>query len=756
MLGPREMEGTKSTKQLIHRYESLQYTPFVSKPASSPSVFKRLSSLSTKTDKSAVRQSFRNLMGLLKKANNKLKAEPNHQKNYIHDLTVPGDTAPLPMERTASQSSASSTGSTRSGPLLYLSRIHHHSWIPCFATLEETRILLSWSTEQESDQYSVLLKHCIDVRSLTQNQVDVEDITLPPPIERDEDYKVFEILYQNEPREIFAVISTRERARWISCIWDAVLSAQEAKSAFRQSLVDQTFKKSTLDTAKPLPDVGERALPMTPIEPLDVATFEPSIPNTGSNVTYAEVTALAVDVQNPSIATSSNHPLPFNEPSLDRRSTNTLESIPMRHLDSGQSAGYSIIDAYHDESRLTDHTPHPVNSLVSSDFKVLQDHLTRLADREQLDDKFLSLQLNIQNIPKELARSMNLRNEHVVTTLEHITHLVSNADSQFSNTHAMLQSIDEKLQGMEARSEEQVPREHSDNAQTLQALEALRTSLASELAQVLGKLEDVAKLSAAVSQRVESPSSSAPLMQPEVAEILKILKEEETHRMAQTQQQADSVRYLNELNIWLEAFVNNGTSHIHGMSASLKRLCDGLGLYADGSDQGKNLIASVHQLVQDTRVREQHAATLQETVNSIAIHLNSSVGHIVSPQTLAQLMDKHRQEHEVLLKTLTEELSQEIRGERLRFVEAMKEATAINVHMHVEEFKKELKREVHGMTQEVSRLYREKQNMENQIAELFAFHAKQRSGIPKGINSNHIPPDYGGIPRYRASPSDRG
>lgn len=48
---------------------------------------------------------------------------------------------------------------------------------------------------------------------------------------------------------------------------------------------------------------------------------------------------------------------------------------------------------------------------------------------------------------------------------------------------------------------------------------------------------------------------------------------------------------------------------------------------------------------------------------------------------------------------------------------------------HVEEFKKELKREVHGMTQEIGRLYRERQTMENQIAELFAFYTKQKQGI---------------------------
>lgn len=44
---------------------------------------------------------------------------------------------------------------------------------------------------------------------------------------------------------------------------------------------------------------------------------------------------------------------------------------------------------------------------------------------------------------------------------------------------------------------------------------------------------------------------------------------------------------------------------------------------------------------------------------------------------------------------------------------------------HVEQFKKELKREVQGMTKEVGRLHQEKQSIENQIADLFAFYSKQ-------------------------------
>ena len=43
------------------------------------------------------------------------------------------------------------------------------------------------------------------------------------------------------------------------------------------------------------------------------------------------------------------------------------------------------------------------------------------------------------------------------------------------------------------------------------------------------------------------------------------------------------------------------------------------------------------------------------------------------------MIDRQRQEQEAMLRNIAEELSNDIRGERLRFVEAMKEATAINV-----------------------------------------------------------------------------
>lgn len=76
----------------------------------------------------------------------------------------------------------------------------------------------------------------------------------------------------------------------------------------------------------------------------------------------------------------------------------------------------------------------------------------------------------------------------------------------------------------------------------------------------------------------------------------------------------------------------------------------------------------------------------------------------------------------------------------------MKEATAINVRskiedtlpkstvpddsiVHVDQFKQELKREVLEMTEEVVRLHQDRQAMQSQIADLFAFYRKQKAVV---------------------------
>ncbi|EMD37330.1 hypothetical protein CERSUDRAFT_94339 [Gelatoporia subvermispora B] len=220
----------------------------------------------------------------------------------------------------------------------------------------------------------------------------------------------------------------------------------------------------------------------------------------------------------------------------------------------------------------------------------------------------------------------------------------------------------------------------------------------------------------------------------ETQEILDALQAIQMQWSAQTEQQTDSVRYLNELNSWLEAFVNHGTSQIEGVAAGVQQLCQELGtaLTPGGEVQYAGILSEIRVFLAESRAREDNSASLQASVNGLIaavqedLRRNAEARNMLTTESIAGLIDRQRYDHERMLKTLASELSNDIRGERLRFVEAMKEATAINVQIHVEEFKKELTREVLLMTHEVGRLQRERQGLEQQIADLFAFYAKQK------------------------------
>ncbi|KAL7281445.1 hypothetical protein ACG7TL_004758 [Trametes sanguinea] len=207
-------------------------------------------------------------------------------------------------------------------------------------------------------------------------------------------------------------------------------------------------------------------------------------------------------------------------------------------------------------------------------------------------------------------------------------------------------------------------------------------------------------------------ASSGQIPASQLAEVVSLLKDAEEQRITQMEQQTDSIRYLNELNTWLEAFVKHGTSQIEGVAAGVQQLCKELGPVEDVSsgEEGKpsgNLLSEIRRFLAQHSEREQSAANLSASVNGLVAAVQED-------------LQRNAEARNVL------KLTNEIRGERLRFVEAMRDATAINVQIHVEEFKKELTREVMIMTQEVTRLQRERQGLEQQIADLFAFYAKQK------------------------------
>ncbi|KAI8993883.1 hypothetical protein BD414DRAFT_534966 [Trametes punicea] len=237
----------------------------------------------------------------------------------------------------------------------------------------------------------------------------------------------------------------------------------------------------------------------------------------------------------------------------------------------------------------------------------------------------------------------------------------------------------------------------------------------------------------------------------ELAEVVTMLKDAEEQRVTQMEQQTDSIRYLNELNTWLEAFVKHGTSQIEGVAAGVQQLCRDLGPLEDRSDtegddaqRPRNVLSDMRLFLEQHKEREENTATLQASVNGLIaavqedLRRNAEARNMLTTESVIGMIDRQRQDQERMLKALATELSNDIRGERLRFVEAMKEATAINVQIHVEEFKKELTREVMLMTQEVTRLQRERQGLEQQIADLFAFYAKQKQA-GKVVDGGRMP-----------------
>ncbi|KJA27876.1 hypothetical protein HYPSUDRAFT_62913 [Hypholoma sublateritium FD-334 SS-4] len=263
-----------------------------------------------------------------------------------------------------------------------------------------------------------------------------------------------------------------------------------------------------------------------------------------------------------------------------------------------------------------------------------------------------------------------------------------------------------------------------------------------DLQPVLDKLEEMRTLLDAKSGKTERNLTD------NTEKLMNLMQEDSNRQTLLSQQQADSVRYLNELNTWLEAFVNNGTSQIQGISSNLDRLCRELGFHEITSDPHQpqpgaqlNVVNDIRQLVAGMKARDQNFTALQAAVHSLLEVLTASENQKgIDPQTIGGLMDQQRHNQEVLLRAFTDEISGEIKGERLRFVEAMKQATAINVQLHVDQFKQELGREVMIMADEVSRLQREKQQVENQISDLFSFYSKHKQGdMPLQTIQENIP-----------------
>ncbi|KAK2464306.1 hypothetical protein APHAL10511_003763 [Amanita phalloides] len=672
-------------------------------------------------------------------------------------------------------------------------------WLPCIATLEaeDRSIRLSWSTSSPEGEHVlthiVSLARCADVRSLVPSQLDEQDTKLPLVGCKDElriqEFKVFEVLFQGREPEKFAAKTVRDRARWVSAIWDVVLPSQDQRS-FNQVRTETLNRGGNANASTPLPSSAIRNLSSSSIYPPTRSASRLSASGSVSTTTPERC-------RSPSI-------MSLNQKSVVKQRLAQIKDLGMQrtcsvssasgrtaskkgslshHRWNGNGQPTCVSDAVADQENISARSDPEITRSIPDIIQapsniepllgLLQNHAHE--HREQvthLEDQLIGLQDEIQRLPKELSCIVgNSRTDNAPS----IQQMVTKVDRKMESTADVLGVIEDKLTSLTDDYQKQAGVESTRDknaADALRAIDGIRVQIKSDFPAVLARLAQIqevqkrnekikndrpplaernkdpppvvdlstvlSKLDAmiALQRKATTPVGraggkasctdvSGKDIKDDLAKVFSLLEDNNQQRALHTQQQADSVRYLTELNTWLEAFVNHGTSQIESVAANVEQLCKILGSPDQGVDgTGQtSLLQDLRGLVSNAQT-QQSSAELQNSINGLLAVMNNS--RLSELGSIAGVVERYRQDQVNLLKTMKTELSSEIKGERIRFVEAMKEATSINVQTHVENLKQNLAAEVLKMSNEVGRLHQEKQALESQIQDMLAFQDKQR------------------------------
>ncbi|KAF8629409.1 hypothetical protein AX15_003463 [Amanita polypyramis BW_CC] len=760
------------------------------------------------------------------------------------------------------------------GVLLYLSQYSSNLgssdspvWLPCTATLGagDRSIVVSWSNpsseEGQTSMHTVHLAGCTDIRSLVTSQLNEHDTKIPLMGCKEElkiaDFKVFEILFEGRERERFAARTVRDRARWVSAIWDVILPSQapepqpsggtrvEGCERSARSVVSDPGNFSQSAAGRPLLVVpsptperntpsalssGLRHNPPAQIcdlrSPATPSIYPPTRSVSRLSASGSVSTTTPERCRSPSIMNLSQKSVvkqrlaQIKDMELQRTSSVSsicsTESASRRWgqnlqpdylpepsvgcVDQENSSGldcpevvYRISPKALVERIFTDNSP-GMNPQVPKEpsrsscdmsnleplLEVMKDHAHEHHERvTHLGDQLIGLQDEIQRLPKELNSIIN--GSRVDSTPNAIQQLMTKVDRKVETTADVLDVIEDKLTILANSCQQQasVGSARDKNAvEMLRAIDGIRSQLKSEFPAVLARLAQIqeaqgrgekarnerppladrnkglpppvvdlsavlSKLDAVIAMQRKAAAgkptgrvasgrlddAAGKQMKEELAKILALLEDNSQQRALHTQQQADNVRYLTELNTWLEAFVNHGTSQIENVAANVEQLCKVLGCSGQaGSDidiaRHSNLLQDLRELVANVQARQQSSAELQNSVSALLAAMKST--NLSELGSLANAIERQRQDQANLLKSLKAELSSEIKGERIRFVEAMREATTINVQAHVENLKQSLTTEVMKMSDEIGRLRQEKQAIESQMQDMLTFQDKHR------------------------------
>jgi hypothetical protein len=145
------------------------------------------------------------------------------------------------------------------------------------------------------------------------------------------------------------------------------------------------------------------------------------------------------------------------------------------------------------------------------------------------------------------------------------------------------------------------------------------------------------------------------------------------------------------------------------------------------------MVADLHNMLgeqtKQLNVASLHAQRLDQLLGYIGTDRERQAQQQASMDQILAAANKQREETATLLQAVATDLTEEIKGERVRFIENMREATSMNMQTHVEEFKKALTQETQRSLKELGQMREQKKALEQQIADLFALKAKHSDEV---------------------------
>lgn len=168
---------------------------------------------------------------------------------------------------------------------------------------------------------------------------------------------------------------------------------------------------------------------------------------------------------------------------------------------------------------------------------------------------------------------------------------------------------------------------------------------------------------------------------------------------------------------------NSGTE-LEKVSSKINNL---VGDAAEG-ETPTGLVAEMHSMLAEQNQQVNAAAVQAQRLDSLLGYMGqdrerNSAQHGMIEQLLSA-SNQQREDTASMLQAIAVDLTNEIKGERVRFIDSMHDATSMNMQIHVDEYKTALSQEVQRSIRELGQMREQKKVLEHQIADLFALKAK--------------------------------